>query len=746
MNSAALATFLAGAGLLLTAGLAADPLSKHLDVDFFRDVPSRNLSGLAARSDGRLVDGPVLTELAGEVPAELLWRLEPAGAGRWLLGTGPNGRIFELTIDLPGQAFRSHELVQLDDPQIFALHSLADGTFLAGSSPKGRLALVRQGKVTAEAALPADSIFDIVDLPAATGPGAVLVATGNPGRIFRVDLAVFAATGIKLNRLDDRAELAARGISEFAQIADRNVRRLARLADGRIAAGSSPRGNLYVFPPTGGAPILLEENREAEVTDLLAAPNGDLFATITFSSGDTSRADRAKSKDANLPPPVQEEHFNGRSVLMRFPSDGFPELLTSRVDQAFYHLARHGNVLLVSAGDEGQLCGYDLDSQMALDFAGSPAARLNDFAAVPGSADRFLILHNNAPGLALLDFTGRGARHAETGELDLGLPSRLGALRFDRLRDLGGAPLTVEIRTSFGSEEREGWSPWTPLTTTGDGWRGAGLRGRFFKLRLSLPAGVGVAQLGRAALYYLPQDRRPQIQDFRIISPNFALVPPAAESAAASTVTTLNQLVQGHDDDGKRRDRLLAAQVVPSPGNQAVFWSASDPDGDNLVATFSIRRDGDPLWTDVVVDTTDNYAQFDVGHLPEGIYFTRLVVRETAPRPAAERLSAVFETDDLLVDHSPPAILEASVRRSGDLWLVSVHGRDALSLLDSIEADFNNSVHEIVEQPADGIRDGREETFVLEEPVAKVAGATSVEVTLNDAAGNSATRRIALPR
>ena len=76
--------------------------------------------------------------------------------------------------------------------------------------------------------------------------------------------------------------------------------------------------------------------------------------------------------------------------------------------------------------------------------------------------------------------------------------------------------------------------------------------------------------------------------------------------------------------------------------------------------------------------------------------------------------------------------------------VVTIRGRDALSLLDSAEFTLNNGAHEIVEQPADGILDGRQETFVLELPEARAAGATSVEVTLYDAAGNGATRRLSL--
>jgi hypothetical protein len=210
-------------------------------------------------------------------------------------------------------------------------------------------------------------------------------------------------------------------------------------------------------------------------------------------------------------------------------------------------------------------------------------------------------------------------------------------------------------------------------------------------------------------------------------------------------VTTVGQLLQASEHDGDRRKSgFLGSQIVASPGTRVVFWTVTDPDGDNLVYTFSIRHDGDPDWTDIAVASKESYVQFDTLHLREGTWFTRLVAAETAPRPEAERLSVTFETDDLLVDHTPPVILEALVRREPGRLVVSVHGRDALSLLDSAEFTFNNGVHETVEQPADGILDGKEETFVLEVPLQRLVGATSVEVTLYDSAGNGATRRLGL--
>src|SRR5471032_1056046 len=88
--------------ILLASACAAgaDPLSKKTEVDFYRDVHSRDLHGLATRSDGRLVAGPVLTDLKGESPCELLWCMDAAPGGKWIVGGGPGGRIMEVTADL----------------------------------------------------------------------------------------------------------------------------------------------------------------------------------------------------------------------------------------------------------------------------------------------------------------------------------------------------------------------------------------------------------------------------------------------------------------------------------------------------------------------------------------------------------------------------------------------------------------------------------------------------------------------
>jgi hypothetical protein len=772
-RAALLALFVAAA---CRAG--ADPLSKKTDIDFYRDVLSRDLHGLATRSDGRLVAGPVLTDLAGKAPSELLWCLEPGAAGKWIVGGSPGGRIMEVSADYASGTFTSRDLARIPEVQVYAVRSLPDGSVLAGTSPSGGLYLVRNGKTAARTGLPVDSIFDILLVE---GGKAALVATGNPGRIYRVDLARLAAAGVSADRTSDAKALEARGVTLFGEVSDRNLRRIARLADGKIAAGSAPKGNIYLFGPDGGAPFIAEENHDAEVTDLLPDARGGYYAAIVFSGGEIHPVQAsiqvvgsvegglpsvgaptpspvpgpspapnggggAKAKENTLEivnPPATVERFPGRSTLQWFSPEGFPEVLMSRSGIAFYRMARMGDLLVLSGGELGEMSGFDLANRYSLTFSGSVSAQVNALEPVPGSPGRFFAIRNNAPGFTLVDFNAASARTAETKRIDLGAPGRLGALRFNRVRDLDTSQMTLSVRTTNGSAETDGWSPWTAMKDD-DGWRASPPTGRYAEFKLSLPAASPpTLELDRAALYYITQNHRPQLQDFRVLSPNFAIVVPP--EMPAPVVTTVGQLIQSseHESD-RRRSGFLGSQIVSSPGARVIFWTVSAPDGDNLTYTFSIRHEGDPVWTDIAVDTTESFVQFDTLHLQEGTWFTRLVAREAAPRPEAERLSVTFETDDMVVDHTPPVIEEASVRREPGKLVVTVRGRDALSLLDSAEFTFNNGAHQVVEQPADGILDGRAETFILELPLAQAAGATSVEVSLYDAAGNGATRRLGL--
>ncbi|MCF7689810.1 MAG: hypothetical protein K9N01_16080 [Cephaloticoccus sp.] len=712
---------------------------------------------MATRSDGRLLNGPTVTRIEANLGTDLLWCLAPDG-DKLLIGTGPEGKVLSVTSGKNALATAKVELA-LPASHVFSVLRLPTGELLVGTSPDGSLVLARDGKVVARAKLPADSILDISLDPAIKGraPGA-LIATGNPGRIYRVDLAKFAAGGESSEKLRTSEELAAHGFTLWGSVRDENIRCLLRLTDGRVVAGSAPKGNVYQFADSGGDPLVLAENRNAEVSDLLPWEGG-FYAAITFTNepheNRVKRPIESKAKEADdekkpetdtatilLSQPPPNPNFRGRSQLLWFPTDGFPEVVATRTNTAFYRLQRQQDLVLITGGEDGDLLGYDPSRRRSLTFAGATASQVNAIVPVMGRPDAYYLLGNNPGSLALLDFASPGLQSAETERIDLSVPSSIGALRFEGPDTLPEAKLQIELRSSFGSDPMEGWSPWQKAVPDQGGWRVPGLRGRYVQARFS--TGVVPFELGTAQLYTLPQNRRPQLDNFRILAPNFALIP--APPRAERPGTSLAQIMQGSNKgDNQSRTNFLSSEIVPQTGTQVVFWSVDDPDGDNLVSTFSMQAVGDSRWTELAIATQEKYAQFEISHLPEGVYQTRLVVSESEPRPLDQRLSTTFETDDFLVDRTAPEIISADLKAAPGQLLVTVRARDALSLLRGMEIKFNNGAGYDVEQPIDGVLDGREETFAMTFTAREISGSTAVEVVVLDQAGNSSARRLRLP-
>ncbi len=725
--------------------LAADPLTKQLEVDFGRDVASRNLKGLAARSDGRVLPGPVFTDLTGPKIADLLWVLRPTGNNRFLVGTGPDGKVFEVTFNPKDNSYTTREVADVSEAQVLALAPQPDGSFLLGTSPTAALYLVREGKVISRVPLPADSVFDFLSLP----DGGVLVSTGNPGKIYRIDLKKLAQAGIIEGKIGDDKLLADKGVAVFGEVRDRNIRRLLRLPDGRIIAGSSPKGNVYAFTASGGTPTLLQENRDAEVVDLLAMEDGGFYAALVHSPGEGNRLIRPKAvtdeKEKDKDEAEARPAFTGRSTVQRFPVDGFPEAVMSRTGISFYRLVQRQGWLLLTAGEQGDTFGYDPMARRSLIYPGSDSAELNDLA--PLDADHFLVLRNNAPGLALLSFAPAEKRTLETKRLDLGSPATLGLIRLGEVHHVELSTLKLEARTNLGSDEIEGWTPWIELAPKDEAYSAEALRGRYLKLRLTVPATAKEFDIDKASISYQGQNHRPQLTDFRIFPPNLALMP-LPEAPARPPSSTLGQMLSPtplkDDSDDKRKGTILGSPVIPQEGSQIIYWTVTDSDGDNLTYSLSIRPENSETWTDLAVGIREPFVQFDLSAFAEGAYHTRLTVQEQAPRPEKQRLTYKFETDTLTIDRTPPVITAATAERRDDHLIITVDGQDKASLLEGVEFILNNGVREELEHPADGLLDGKSERFIAEFTAQKAAGATSVEIILYDQSGNRTSKRLQL--
>jgi len=749
--------------LFVSSLLAAAPavsFSKRNNINFYREVPSRDLSGLAIRSDGRIIAGPELSPLAGNPVADLWWDIEALESDRWLVGTGPTGQVLEISVDPVNKTYAATPWADSEANHVFVLKRLPDDRIVGGTAPDAILMVWSpDGSLETSVSLPADSILDI--LPDQTG-STLWVSTGNPGQIYRVDMAQLVASSVD-------ESLSGRGVELWGKVRDRNIRSLAWNANGRILAGSAPSGNLYEFPEAGGDPLILMDQESGEITDIHLTPNGDIFA-INIAAKET--VTRRVTQSVNVTPPTETtekpssdtpattpapsimeappvEKFSGRSSLIKIPAGrGLPELVSSRNNLAMYQIYPHQDWLLLPGGDDGEFAGYVPAARRAITFAGSDSAQILEITPLEPETT-YLALTNNPAGLSLLDFSGSEIRHATTKRINLQTPSEIGALRFNRARHLAPEEITVKMRANRGRDSTEGWTPWTEALRRHDGWFAPGLTGQYLQIKIQLPAELDpAAELDQAEVHFLPQNRRPVLQSFRLVSPNFGLSP-LSSTANSSPNLTLGQVIGTTPSNIKppaelKRQNLLSSHVIPRPGAQVAMWTASDPDGDNLTATFSIRREDESTWTDLVVDTAEGWLQFDRTTLPEGTYFTRLVLAEQAPRSLVQRRTVTFKTDDLVIDLSPPTIDDVVVTSTDQVLHVNVRGHDTVSLISGVKLAFNNGHTVELTHPVDGILDSPAESFSTEVRLDDLGTASSFEVYFEDVAGNTATKRVSL--
>ena len=79
-------------------------------------------------------------------------------------------------------------------------------------------------------------------------------------------------------------------------------------------------------------------------------------------------------------------------------------------------------------------------------------------------------------------------------------------------------------------------------------------------------------------------------------------------------------MLQPAREEARGRANLTSSPMVAVPGARVATWTLLDPDGDSVTATFSIRRDGESEWRDLVVGTREPFVRFQTSPLPEGTF------------------------------------------------------------------------------------------------------------------------------
>ncbi len=741
--------FAAGLALALAFSLssplgAATRLSSTASA---RDFLAGDLDGTTLTSDGRLTLGPVFTPRA--------WPEEAAGAVVFGAASDSRGRVYVATGGGQGRLFVSEPdgsvrvLFESDSPNVTAVAVGPGGEVACATSPGGRLWRVDpRAKDPAKSGAPAGETGEAaVWTLAFGGDGTLYAGTGTKGRIWKAGR-------------DARASL-------HAEIEDTHVRSLLVRPDGTLLAGTSDRG-LVVAVSADGKVRTLHDFARPEVTALVPTPHGAVLAVATSVEVPQLSQQRSEPRSPASPagsapgapgvpgapgaapepvpqgtvsvstttspvrpasPPAARRDGNGEVVLIA--ADGFVEPEWILPEDTIYGARwdEERGALLLATGSRGRV--YSLKDRRLRAEAQVDQKQVVSTPAVPGG---FAIVAATAPGV-FRPVPGKGAARGSylSSVRDAGRLARFGSARFEGSVPKG-AVVTLSVRSGNSDRPDGTWSEWALAGRTGSADVPPA---RYFQWRAELAAAPSgeAPVIERVDFSWAERNARPILESVTVLEPG-AVYPRPGTTGGPAVLSVTNP-----DENGAfagleppRDASEPTGKKLYRKGFRTVTWRGNDPNGDSLRYDLEARREGSEAWFSIRRDVEDSYLSFDTTPLPDGRYRFRVTASDRASNAEGESLSASGESDQVLVDGTPPTLTILGRKAEGDRIVLRVRAVDGLSPLVRAEGTVSADRWRPL-AAADGALDGREEELTLDVP--KPEGPAFLSIRVVDASGNS---------
>ncbi|MGH9441396.1 MAG: hypothetical protein ACRD16_03905 [Thermoanaerobaculia bacterium] len=713
--------------LLLGVGPARASSVKIWATDTTREFSAGTAHGVSAEPSGELALARKTLRIAGiSLPTILSAVEEPSGA--IVIGTGDGGQILRAE---PGKT--AAVLATLPEKEVTALAVASDGSIFAGTSPKGKVYRIVNGKASEYFDPKAEYIWAL----AFDSGHHLFVGTGIPGKILRVTGAGQGAT--YLDELDE------------------HVRTLRIDRKGRLWAGTASRGLLLRFDPDGKAKTIYDSQR-AEITSIVEDRAGDVFAAAVSGHGaaassgghfptpaaappkekkaESTAPDEGKatvtvtvssSPAAPASPPPPSHGAESSEIVEVSPDDSVSVVWRSDeelVYSAFYDDSAGG--LVLGTGPKGRL--YSLrDGQLSLEESFDEKRVLLVL--------KDAILTDSPPSAYFLVPASRGEYFSPIK--DTGRTSQFGAFRSDS-RTPPGSSVSFSFRSGNSSLPDATWSDWSASAPAASLDRIPAPPGRFLQWRATLEGAAGgrSPSVNRVECSYRNQNAKPSVE---AVSAG-AITPhdPASVSAASTDREAGLETIFTSADDRPAGGSISRWE---NRGFLIVSWKASDPDGDELTADIDFRPEGSRSWVSMRKDVKGSSFGFDSSLLPDGHYVFRVTASDEAANPDDPKRDSRV-SDPVLIDNTPPRIEVVSSGREAGRPVIRLRVSDASSPLSAVFWSVNAGAWS-QGAAADGMTDSPAESYTIRlDP--ETHGAYLLIRAL-DAAGNAASTSVAVP-
>ncbi|MCS7167116.1 MAG: WD40 repeat domain-containing protein [Gemmatales bacterium] len=581
--------------------------------------------------------------------------------------------------------------------------------------------------------------------------GRLLVATGNEGKVYRVDA-------------DGNAHLLYRA-------EDPQVFSLAATPDGRIFAGTGPNGLILEITAEGKGRVIAKTG-ESYVWSLVYDSAHDVLYAGTGPRGKILRLSRTGQVETFYA--TKQEHVQAlvlaegrlyastakRGIVYRFDlKNGQGQALFETPHNDIRTLALQGEVILagtaVPLGKTGTAtsppagtAGVKENVVYAIHSDGSVREALREramiMALVPWD-NRSLIVatagqgqvfeldsaHQSRWELVRLEYpqvTAACRRRDGSVVFACGEPGRLflmqpGYLRegtlvsdildmrqVSRLRRVSwtatlpqGTCLRLALRTGNTTIPDETWTAWSSEITDPDRPLPEIAPGRFAQYRLTLTTEVPY--------------RTPIVHRISLGYKNVNLAP---ELTALEVPDWENPSADATKGETSRKLRFR--------------WSANDPNEDTLVFDVYFRKEGWPHWVELARDLEKPELEWDTSTVPSGVYRLKVIASDRRDNSETEAREAERISTPFVVDNQPPQVSVRLEKWDGDFAWLSVQASDQWTRLIQASYSLNGGKWQAL-FPSDGIFDQRSESFRFRVgPLRK--GTHVVVVRISDAAGN----------
>ncbi|MBN1808118.1 MAG: hypothetical protein JW909_03555 [Planctomycetes bacterium] len=641
--------------------------------------------GLSISSEGTLLPGFAFEAMPVE-KEEAVWALFAMGGGRFLAGTGNNGKVMIYEGDKVSEAWDAGVLA------VTCFASDGGGLILAGSMPQGKIFSLKHedGKYKAElfARLPADYVWD---LEYSIKDKVFYAATGPEGDLYRIDR--------------DGA------VTLWFDSGETHLLSLAVSAEGRVYAGSAPRGLVYEVRDKNSAGVLYDCAEEEvwalhlDITGLIAGANkGEADGTSGQKPPEQgSDAPKQEKKDAGSLPTHAPKAFS----VYRVRLDGGAERLFGADKEFVWDVKSDAKGrVLVATGNAGHLYRLATDGtayETLLDV------EQKGITAIGMSDDDVVLLATNAPA-ALLKIDAK----AETGEfvspvLDAGFTAAWG-----RMSWRGTGRISVQARSGQTAEPDDTWAEWS-ASITRPGEKITSPRGRYFQFKVKLE-GVA-ARLDEVRAAFLTDNQRPELKEINYKRLTEKGQPPETPA-------------------GKKDSDVRVVQTWPLPRscNLELNWAAADPDSDKLAYTLYYRFQNAHTWLPLNQDKplSANKYVWNTEGLPEGEYALKVVASDSEANPPGKALSAVRILDPVVIDNRGPRIENLRVEGS----MLTGNAEDDTSFIKHLAVQIDGGEWRFIFSE-DGMFDSRSESIRFDLKTITDGGEHIIAVRAVDAEDNA---------